>query len=155
MQFDLLPVDCGPSMEAKLAALRGPDYLPERYKGKDLHGINHCINQYPYRPEQKDDWKSPQRFFKEGGDCEDFAIAKYHALKDRFPPCYVMVVRRLKFNDDHAVLLVENKFVLDNLTSKVRTLEYFLREHSIWYLADAAGVKVIKPGALMKKTGFL
>ena len=39
------------------------------------------INRLPYVPDPDGIWKAPVDFYREGGDCEDFAIAKYFALR--------------------------------------------------------------------------
>lgn len=59
--------------------------------------INRLVNAMPYRSEGEgaDVWKTPREFANGGGgDCEDFAIAKYYLM------------RRAGWTDDDLILLV-------------------------------------------------
>ena len=115
-----------------------------------LATVNSVINNYHYRPDQRvwgisDYWATPGEFFTRGGDCEDFAIAKFFALK------------RLGWSDDnlrivavknqhgkgHAVLIVkdgDNIWMLDNMRRRVidaTEVDYYqpiysINETSIW-----------------------
>jgi predicted transglutaminase-like cysteine proteinase len=56
-----------------------------------------------------DYWATPDEFFVRGGDCEDYAFAKYDTLKQLgFAPeqMRIMVLNDLKLREPHAVLLV-------------------------------------------------
>jgi predicted transglutaminase-like cysteine proteinase len=56
-----------------------------------------------------DYWATPDEFFARGGDCEDYAFAKYETLKQLgFPPeqMRILVLTDLKMREPHAVLLV-------------------------------------------------
>lgn len=56
-----------------------------------------------------DYWATPDEFLVRGGDCEDYAFAKYDTLKQLgFPPeqMRIMVLNDLKMREPHAVLLV-------------------------------------------------
>lgn len=53
-----------------------------------LDAVNRYVNRAPFRCEgvaadgtQLDVWVTPATFFREGGDCEDFALAKYLSLR--------------------------------------------------------------------------
>ena len=67
-----------------------------------------------------DYWATPVEFFKNGGDCEDFAIAKYTALKALGVPenrLRITILQDLQKNIPHAVLIVytdQGPLVLDN-----------------------------------------
>lgn len=99
-----------------------------------LKNINNEINSYVYIKDKTDHWASPKEFYaKGGGDCEDFAIAKAALVKQYLPSAQVDValVRDVKTGEDHAVLLVDNMWILDNkiksiykLTSKTFTNNY-------------------------------
>lgn len=61
---------------------------------EQVKAVNVLINRWPYRTDMDvwgvmDYWETPVEFFQKSGDCEDFAIAKYFALRDpglsRFP----------------------------------------------------------------------
>jgi predicted transglutaminase-like cysteine proteinase len=56
-----------------------------------------------------DYWATPDEFFVRGGDCEDYAFAKYDTLKRLgFPPgqMRILVLNDLKMHEPHAVLMV-------------------------------------------------
>ena len=106
----------------------------ERVQGADpldrLAEINRYINRFHYRDDQNnwgelDYWAAPGEFFARGGDCEDYAIAKYYSLKLLgFPTDRMRIV---VLNDDrrriaHAVLEVslgDRQVVLDNRSDRV------------------------------------
>ena len=59
------------------------DLLPELGR---VARLNRWINQVPFRSDAEnwgrgDYWAAPGEFFARGGDCEDYAIAKYAALR--------------------------------------------------------------------------
>lgn len=61
--------------------------MPSMPPDKKLRVINGFFNSWPSRNDQtnygkKEYWASPEEFFKKGsGDCEDYAIIKYFALR--------------------------------------------------------------------------
>jgi len=67
-----------------------------------------------------DYWATPVEFFQRGGDCEDFAIAKYTALRALGVPenrLRIAIVQDLQKNIPHAVLIVytdQGSMLLDN-----------------------------------------
>lgn len=77
---------------------------------------------------KKDYWATPIEFIgTQGGDCEDFAIAKYFTLKALGIPSQkmrLMYVRALQINQAHMVLIysetpTEIPLVLDNINTKI------------------------------------
>jgi len=77
---------------------------------------------------EKDYWATPLEFIgTQGGDCEDFALAKYFTLKAMgVNPSYMrlMYVRALTINQPHMVLIYsqevdEMPLVLDNINPKI------------------------------------
>jgi predicted transglutaminase-like cysteine proteinase len=95
-----------------------------------LNWVNVFFNQWPYRTDMEnygveDYWAAPIEFLKNSGDCEEFAIIKYFALKQfGFAPesMRIVIVRRTLFNDEHAVLAVYldgDIYILDNLNQRV------------------------------------
>ena len=85
--------------------------------------VNEYYNKVPYVKEEKDDWKTPRRFMREGGDCEDYTIAKYHALKRNHRVAILLGNVNTKGGRGyHAVLLVDGWWVLDNTTNKIYSL---------------------------------
>lgn len=87
--------------------------------------VNQIMNEKPYILDnrnwgQSDYWETPVEFMSKGGDCEDFAIAKYSALRTLGVPeerMRVAIVQDLVKNIPHAVLVVytdEGPVILDN-----------------------------------------
>jgi predicted transglutaminase-like cysteine proteinase len=112
-------------MKAELAALKGMP-LP-----KMAERINTMMNRIPYITDDKnwgvsDYWATPVEFMKRGGDCEDYAIAKYTALRALGVPeerLRIAIVHDLQKNIPHAILIVytdEGAMVLDNQTPTAR-----------------------------------
>ncbi len=81
--------------------------------------VNSQINEIAYIPDKanwgtSDFWATPLEFIERGGDCEDYAIAKYNLLREAGFPEDQMKIAVTK---DHAVLLVSDEgtwSVLDN-----------------------------------------
>lgn len=87
--------------------------------------VNNIINQNRYITDkrnygQNDYWATPVEFFQKGGDCEDFAIAKYTALRMLGVPenrLRIAIVQDQQKNIPHAVLIVytdQGGMILDN-----------------------------------------
>lgn len=87
--------------------------------------VNQYINKVNYITDQRlwgqsDYWATPIEFFQRGGDCEDFAIAKYMSLRALGVPesrLRIAIVQDLQKNIPHAVLIVytdKGPMVLDN-----------------------------------------
>lgn len=76
---------------------------------------------------QSDYWATPIEFMARGGDCEDFAIAKYAALRALGVPenrLRVAIVQDEEKNIPHAILIVYTErgpMVLDNQIKKMRS----------------------------------
>lgn len=100
---------------------------------RKLAEINRFFNQFEYREDQQhwgeqDYWATPQEFIgTQAGDCEDFVIAKYFALRklgvadDRL---YLTYVKALKQNVAHMVLSyfetpTSIPLILDNYNPKI------------------------------------
>ncbi len=87
--------------------------------------VNAMANRVPYINDSKnwgksDYWETPIEFFARGGDCEDFAIAKYASLRALGVPdnrMRVAIVKDLQKGIPHAILIVytdSGAMVLDN-----------------------------------------
>ena len=94
-----------------------------------------------------DYWATPFEFLRKGGgDCEDYAIAKYMMLRDLGIPTddmRIVVLKDVKLRVDHAVLAVYingTPFILDNRSSDVVPANslpdyqpvYSINEHGWW-----------------------
>ena len=97
-----------------------------------------------------DYWATPVEFFKRGGDCEDYAIAKYTALRALGVPenrLRIAIVQDLQKNIPHAVLIVytdQGSIILDNQikrTVKSDSIKHYKPIFSInqnaWWLHTA------------------
>lgn len=97
---------------------------------------NDLINQIPYLDDQEnwgpiDYWATPKEFYaRRRGDCEDYAIAKYFALKAAGFPITDMVLTVGYINneseDGHMYLIIRHHgefFVLDNIDPDVRPIK--------------------------------
>ena len=114
----------GPHWRDVLAGLRTLDPM------RRLELVNDYANRMPYIEDLRnfglrDYWAEVDTFFKIGGDCEDFAIAKFKLLKevgfhrDRMRIVLLVDTRR---NRQHAVLAVymdERALMLDSLIATV------------------------------------
>jgi predicted transglutaminase-like cysteine proteinase len=121
-RFDFARLDEAPAREVReiAAAVAGLPPLAQ------LAAVNARINRVPFRDDWSnygvaDHWATPREFFRRGGDCEDFAIAKYAVLERLgWPPArmWIVVLRETVMSQVHAVLMVEHDgrlWTLDNL----------------------------------------
>lgn len=95
-----------------------------------LETVNRTFNAQPYvtasqnwhRPSY---WETPFEFLAHGGQCEDYAIAKYLALRAAGvgdDSLHVLIVRDTDLGVDHAVLLADvggRSYLLDNLDPRI------------------------------------
>lgn len=110
--------------------------LVRRFRDLDrvgqMEAVNALVNKLPYVTDDKlygrlDLWDDPLRFFGQGGDCEEFALAKYALLWHLgFHPerMQVLAVTRLSDMTGHAVLGVSmagNTYILDQTCDRVVT----------------------------------
>jgi len=102
-------------------------------RGAQLRSIHQLVNRQPYREDldqfgEEDRWQTPLAFAMRGGDCEDFAIAKYFLLRLLGMPAADLRVTVLTGRDRseiHAVLLARLNgewLVLDNRLEEPRPL---------------------------------
>lgn len=91
---------------------------------------NHVNNSFEYTSDTQDQWKQPKQFYNDGGgDCEDFSIAKYFLVKEKYPNAKleIMLLHDKITGMDHAVLLVNDYLVLDN------QIEFIAEIHSLLF----------------------
>ena len=90
-----------------------------------LQAVNTAVNARRYVTDpvnwgQGDYWASPLEFLRRSGDCEDFAVAKYAALRQLGVPAdamRVVVLDDLELGITHAILAVRADaefYILDN-----------------------------------------
>lgn len=117
-------------------------------KNKDIEQqikvINEYINKVKYISDKNnwnkgDYWATPIEFFSRGGDCEDYAIAKYASLKVLGMPeerMRIAIVKDTIKNIHHALLIVYapngSTYVLDNQVQATKKLENVKRYRPIF-----------------------
>jgi predicted transglutaminase-like cysteine proteinase len=121
---------CGPDQckrtqwEAVIERLRGKDLMTQ------LREINLEMNDRRYITDPvnwnlPDYWATPFQFLRKNGDCEDYAISKYMALRDlgvAVEDMRIVVLNDLNLRIAHAVLAVYvngEPYILDNQISTV------------------------------------
>jgi len=108
-----------------------------KLKGKEVNKqlieVNRFFNQFKYKDDmslwgQKDYWATPEEFLGvNSGDCEDYVIAKYFALRSLGVPdkhLYLTYVKALRQNIAHMVLSYfptpqSTPLILDNYNPKI------------------------------------
>jgi predicted transglutaminase-like cysteine proteinase len=117
--------------------------LQDKPPREQMEAINSFFNRVSYIEDAQnygktDYWATPVEFLSRGGDCEDFAIAKYAALRALgFSPqqLRIAIVQDQIRNMPHAVLIVYSdagNFVLDNQDQKVETISAVSRYKPIF-----------------------
>ncbi len=140
---------------ASLPARAGWFRLQKEIQGlpllQQLTRVNRFFNQWPYRLDQanygvRDYWATPAEFLQRSGDCEDYAIAKFYALKELNLPntkMRIVAIRDAIRNIGHAILAVyagNTVYILDNQTNMVLphtkyrhyVPQYSVNEHYRW-----------------------
>lgn len=98
-----------------------------------IAAVNDYINYVSYIEDSRnygtsDKWATPIEFFAKGGDCEDFAIAKYASLRAlgfSTDQLRIAIVQDKIKNIPHAVLIVyteDGTYVLDNQDKRLRNI---------------------------------
>jgi len=108
-------------------------------------------------------WETPYEFLARGGQCQDYAIAKYFALKASGVPesdMRFVVVRDIQRSLDHAILIVAvngQDYVLDNQDTRLETLAdvhryraYYALNNTGWwaYSVRVASTQVATSGII-------
>lgn len=131
--------------------------------------INNSYNSILYREDLEnwnifDYWASPKEFIEKGGDCEDYAIAKYYALKEKgisIDKLRITYVYSINLNQPHMVLIYKNNdknLVLDNLTSEIKDWKdrkdlkfiYSFNDNDLWIIKENKEIKAAKANTMQK-----
>lgn len=93
-------------------------------KETTLETVNAKINSITYKAELPGHsyWKSPTELVHDGsGNCKDYALAKFHALKELGYDEHRLKITIVKDTAwrDHAILLVDDSLMLDNENEKI------------------------------------
>jgi predicted transglutaminase-like cysteine proteinase len=138
---------CMPAQWASLlAALKG------RPLREQIEIANSALNHVRYVPTEQNwhramYWETPFEFLRYGGQCQDYAIAKYELLRQAGVPASAMrmvVLRDTAIERDHAVLVVYvdgEPLVLDILNLRIVPASasipyrpyYSINENAWWY----------------------
>lgn len=135
---------CEPSREScSAAALSWQKAIREgiELQGMEqLKAINRYFNRWPYRLDidvygVSDYWATPGEFLRLSGDCEDYSITKYYALRKLgvdIADLRIVLLRDTIRNIAHAVLAVRldgEVYILDNMSDLV--LPHLMYEHYV------------------------
>lgn len=121
-------------------------------KRDQLFEVNRTVNRGRYISDSRnwgmsEYWATPKEFLMNGGDCEDFAIAKFFALKRlgwTDDELRIVVVDDTNINQKHAVLVAElngEYWVLDNQYKQLKRASdidhykpvFSINEANWWY----------------------
>jgi predicted transglutaminase-like cysteine proteinase len=139
--------------KAQLSSLKG------KSQREQVAAVNDMMNKITYIEDKNnygtsDKWATPLEFLARGGDCEDFAIAKFaflRALGFSTDAMRIVIVQDKVKRIAHAILVVqtdEGRFVLDNQNKRLETAEnvnrykpvFSINSKSWWLHRGAAGV---------------
>ena len=127
--------------------------------------VNNLMNETPYILDsrnwgQSDYWATPVEFLQRGGDCEDFAIAKYASLRAlgfSGEQMRIAIVQDKIKNIPHAVLVVytdDDVYILDNQNKSLvdasgagRYRPIFSINRQAWWLHTAPGSSTVVASA--------
>jgi predicted transglutaminase-like cysteine proteinase len=93
-------------------------------------------------------WETPYEFLSRGGQCQDYAIAKYLALAESgFPrgDLRFVVVRDMLQGLDHAITIADldgDSLVLDNQSSQIVSESMARARYTPYYAIDTQGLHV-------------
>ena len=140
---------CNPERESCSAASLSWQKILHEARGQtglmQMKTVNTFFNRWPYRLDidvygVSEYWATPQEFLKLSGDCEDYSITKYYALKQLGVPVermrIVMLIDSIR-GIAHAVLAVkegDESYILDNLTDMVlphKRYEHYQPQYSV------------------------
>jgi predicted transglutaminase-like cysteine proteinase len=132
--------------------LSGLEGAPRSYQ---LEAVNRWVNSRTYVPDASnwkryDYWQNIAEFLARGGDCEDYAIAKYSILRALGVPAKdmrLLIVDDRRKREIHAVLAVDTGSgtqLLDNQSAEIVSADdmrhYIVRvavnETQLWRMAD-------------------
>jgi predicted transglutaminase-like cysteine proteinase len=144
----------GAGCEAPLAAeIAGRiQDLPPQSRLAQAEAVHRLVNGRPYREDQRqfgrsDVWQAPFAFWDQGGDCEDYAIAKYMALRALgFSPEQLRLTVLTNRREVHAVLLIEIEggwYVADNLRRSLRRLDQYDGWSPVFSVSDAGAWRYV------------
>lgn len=128
---------------------------------EQLARVDGAVNALPYVADRlnwgvADRWETPEEMFDRGGDCEGFAVAKYHALLalgfDK-NAMRIAIVWDAQDREEHAVLIVraaDDTWLLDNKLAEPQPAADFVARYRLIYSVgpDGARIPVTQPSAV-------
>jgi predicted transglutaminase-like cysteine proteinase len=144
---------------------------------KKLEKVNSFFNLFAFQSDRQymgaaDVWKTPEEFVSDGGgDCEDYAIAKYFTLQALGVPMdklRITYVKSKTLNQAHMVLSYyptpeSDPLILDNLDSKIKTASkrpdlvpvYSFNTQELWLAGPSYSSKHMGTNNLKKWKGVI
>jgi predicted transglutaminase-like cysteine proteinase len=132
-----------PWMGTWLQAQRAADGLE---RGEQLQAVNRFFNRWPYKSDREiyrasEYWAAPDEFMSYSGDCEDYAIAKFFALRElgfANRELRIAVVYDNLRRTGHAVLAVYTEGDIVILNNQTDTIASHARYDNFvpWYLVN-------------------
>ena len=112
-----------------------------------LEAVNTAINRHPYVTSMRNwgetnHWETPLEFLRKGGQCQDYAIAKYLALRAAGVPAdrlRLVVLRDMRLEIDHAVTVAYGEgeaWVLDNQSAVLAPAESLLHYQPYYSISE-------------------
>jgi predicted transglutaminase-like cysteine proteinase len=123
-------------------------YLENKSTKEKVDAVNRFFNAMTYISDQDnygvdDYWQTPYELMARGGDCEDYAIAKFISLKRlgvSEDDMRILIVRDAKLGGIiHAILEVNIDgvaYILDNQSPKVKTAASIYRYHPVYAINE-------------------
>ncbi len=114
-----------------------------------IEAVNNYMNKVAFVPDSKnygvkDNWATPMEFMARGGDCEDYAVAKYISLRALGVPkdkMRIAIVNDEVMRMPHAVLIVYDRgqaMVLDNQNPAILNSADISRYRPIYSISQVA-----------------
>lgn len=122
-------------MPAMLLELLDQKNIVESDRADQIKYVDAIINdiiEFKHEPEGRDDWQTPQASMElQTGDCEDFAIAKFYALKHLGINSHLLMVWDVTRQDYHMVLETDDGVLLDNNKTPARADLLYVRIYAL------------------------
>lgn len=123
-------------------------YKP-RVSARGLEAINTAVNALPFVPDACEQHPiDPTKFWKHGGDCEEYALIKMLELRAQgINDTYFLVLADRTGGRNHAVLVAEDRgqlVALDNKTDAIHPLTQLYARYRPLYVIEAATGRVLK-----------
>ena len=125
--------------------------LKEASRHETVVAVNAFFNLWPHVDDRvawgvEEHWARPVDFINRGGDCEDYAIAKYYALRSLgFPAEKLLIAAVWNRNkkEPHAILIArvdDTDFALDNQHPHIRPLDELPQYGPYFYAVNEDGM---------------